>query len=217
MRALLVSSSVILLCTAIVIGITFALFTDSVNVNNHLKAGDMNITLTRTKLVTYSLDGQTGYLRETEDSTRIDFSDPTDRNVFDIEDGARIVPCSYYEATMEVANSKATSDTAFAYWIEIKLDTTQLTEEQLGTLKLDEQMKITVVSNAGTIERTLDQGLIIGSKDDPIGILETNTSDTFDVKVEFLDLPDNNAAKSQNLKFDLVVYAVQMITAPETP
>ena len=217
MRALLVSSSVILLCTALVIGITFALFTDSVNVTQHLKAGDMNMTLTRTKLVTYSLDDETGYLRDTEDSTRIDFSDPTDRNVFDIDNGTRIVPGAYYEATMEVANSKATSDTTFAYWIEVKLDTTQLTEEQLGTLKLDEQMKITVISSAGTIERTLDQGLLIGSKEEPIGILAMDTTDSFDVKVEFLDLPDNNAAKTQNLSFDLIVYAVQVITTPETP
>ena len=44
-RALLVSASVILLCMTIIVGMTWALFTDTATVENHLQAGDLNITL----------------------------------------------------------------------------------------------------------------------------------------------------------------------------
>ena len=53
-RALLVSASVILLCMTIIVGMTWALFTDTQKVNNHLQAGDLSITLKRIPL--YHLD-----------------------------------------------------------------------------------------------------------------------------------------------------------------
>ena len=40
-RALLVSGSVILLCMTIIVGMTWALFTDTRTLTNHLKAGDL--------------------------------------------------------------------------------------------------------------------------------------------------------------------------------
>ena len=46
-RALLVSASVILLCMTIIVGMTWALFTDTQKVTNHLQAGDLSITLKR--------------------------------------------------------------------------------------------------------------------------------------------------------------------------
>ena len=42
-RALLISCSVILLCVSIIVGMTYALFTDSVSVNTHLQAGNLDI------------------------------------------------------------------------------------------------------------------------------------------------------------------------------
>ena len=50
-RAMLVSCAVILLCMAIIGGMTFALFTDRATISNHLQAGDLQITLKRTELV----------------------------------------------------------------------------------------------------------------------------------------------------------------------
>jgi predicted ribosomally synthesized peptide with SipW-like signal peptide len=47
---LLVSAAVILLCMTIVVGMTWALFTDTKGVANHLRAGDLSITLKRTEL-----------------------------------------------------------------------------------------------------------------------------------------------------------------------
>ena len=46
-RTLLVSCAVILLCMTVIIGMTWALFTDTHTVKNHLKAGDLDITLER--------------------------------------------------------------------------------------------------------------------------------------------------------------------------
>ena len=221
-RALLVSASVILLCMTVIVGMTWALFTDTVTVENHLQAGDLNITLERTKLETYSIDTTTGYLVSTTNDDVVNFSNPTGKNVFDLTTGSKIVPCSSYTATMKISNNTAVgsgnaqnSDVAYDYWLEIKLDVNGLTAEQIEALKLDEQLKITVNSKELTEPKTalLSEGLTVGSSTAPIGTLTLGDSDEFTVKMEFVDAVNNNAAKTQNLTFDLVVHAVQR-TAP---
>ena len=221
-RVLLVSASVILLCMTVIVGMTWALFTDTVTVENHLQAGDLNITLERTKLETYSIDTTTGYLVSTTNDDVVNFSDPTGKNVFDLTTGSKIVPCSSYTATMKISNNTAVgsgnaqnSDVAYDYWLEIKLDVNGLTAEQIEALKLDEQLKITVDSEELTEPKTalLSEGLAVGSSTAPIGTLTLGDSDEFTVKMEFVDAVNNNAAKTQNLTFDLVVHAVQR-TAP---
>ena len=62
-RVILTSCSIILLCTAIIVGMTFALFSEQMKLTNHLKAGELSITLTRTNLKYSTLDGK-GYLKE---------------------------------------------------------------------------------------------------------------------------------------------------------
>ena len=221
-RALLVSASVILLCMTIIVGMTWSLFTDTVKVENHLQAGDLNITLERTKLETYSIDTATGYLTSTTNNDVVNFSNPTEKNVFDLTSSSKIVPCSFYTATMRISNNaaavaenKQNSDVAFDYWIEIKLIVEGLTEEEIEMLKLDEQLNITVSSEklAEPVSALLSEGLTIGSSTAPIGTLTLGDSDEFTVKMEFVDDANNNAAKNQNLKFDLIVHAVQR-TAP---
>ena len=224
-KVLLISGSVILLCMSIIVGVTFALFTDTVTVDNHLQAGDLNITLLRKQLDTYSLDPLTGYLKQAPtDTSIVNFSDTTSDNIFGIVKGETlIVPCCWYEATMEIGNNTqyAKSDAAFSYWIEIKLDTTDLTDQEIEALNLDEQLEITVTSKLGTEKettttKTLDQGLNIGSKEEPIGTVEKGGYESFKVKVLFknLDSDVNNAAKTQGLNFDLIVHAIQATTAP---
>ena len=216
-RVLLVSSSVILICLTVIVGVTLALFTDTVTVKNHLQAGDLNITLKRTNLVTCSLDATTGYLKGTENGETVDFSGQTNRNIFDINSETRIVPGCYYIATMELSNNAENSDAAYSYWIEMKLDTEGISDEDLAKLKLDEQLKVTVTSRAGTTVKTLSEGLEIGDAETPIGTLSKGTFENFNVKVEFMDNGENDAAKAQSLKFDLIVHAVQATTAPVNP
>jgi predicted ribosomally synthesized peptide with SipW-like signal peptide len=202
----------------IIVGMTWALFTDTVTVENHLKAGDLNITLERTKLETYSIDATTGYLVSTTNDDVVNFSNPTGKNVFDLTTSSKIVPCSSYTATMRISNNTATvtenkqnSDVAYDYWIEIKLKVDGLTAEQIKALKLDEQLNITVSSEELTepMSALLSEGLTIGSSIDPLGTLTLGDSDNFTVKMEFVDSANNNDAKTQMLTFDLIVHAVQ--------
>lgn len=222
-RALLVSASVILLCMTIIVGMTWALFTDTADVENHLKAGDLNITLERTKLETYSVDATTGYLASTTNDDIVNFSDPTDKNVFDLTSGSKIVPRSFYTATMRISNNTAAvpdnvkpSDVAYDYWIEIKLDVSGLTTDEIKALKLDEQLQITVNSEKLAEPKIafLSEGLTVGSSTAPLGTLTLGDSDEFTVKMEFVNGANNNDAKTQQLTFDLVVHAVQRTTAP---
>ena len=115
-RALLVSASIILLCMTIIVGMTWALFTDTKNVSNHLQAGDLSITLKRTELTKTTLNTSGKLVTSDPDKTVVNFSNSTDKNVFGIVDGEKVVPGTKYVAKMKIENH---SDVAFGYWIEI--------------------------------------------------------------------------------------------------
>ena len=207
-KSVLLSVLMLVLCLALVAGGTYALFSDDVTLTNHLEAGTLDITLKRTKLETLSLDNTTGYLVETVNNDVVDFSTPNDRNVFDIEEGVLIVPCSSYTATMEITNDVATSDVAFAYWLEIRFGSE-------SDLELADQLKVVLTTEDGTeYEVVLSDGAMIGSEGSPVGTLPKTASETFEISVEFLDLDNNNDAKSKKVSFDLIVHAVQAIKAP---
>ena len=226
-RALLISSSVILLCMVVVIGATLALFSDNETVSTHLQAGTLNITLKRVGLTKTAVDSL-GYLdhdrviQSPADPT-VDFTDTTtfshEKNVFDIQEGEVIVPGSKYTATMRIENH---SSVAFGYWIEIVCSDPELA----GALA--DQVTVTVNGSGG---QRIGEGLKVGSDQSFIGMLDTNkdqdvaedaNSDTFTVTIEFVDAsygydPDtgelsseNDAAQSRSLEFDLVVHAVQL-------
>lgn len=211
-RALLVSSSMILLCMTAVVGMTFTLFTDKTDVSNHLRAGDMNITLVRTELETTSLS-DSGFFETKTDSELKDFTNETKDNVFDINNDV-IVPGSKYVAEMTITNNKpvgnigaAKSDVPYGYWIEVVYT---------GKKNLDLAKQIKIAVNTDNAEY-LSNGLVVGGERLPIGVLDVGESDVFTVTVEFLDderLPenksfDNDAAQGNSVSFDLVVHAVQ--------
>ena len=217
-RALIVSAAIILLALTIIVGMTWSLFTDTQGVTNHLKAGDLEITLTRKEFVKTTLN-QKGYLETLKpDTTPVDFSDPTSANVFGITTNAngemeKIVPGSKFVAKMEIANK---SDVAFGYWIEIVC-----TDKTKGP-DLAKQLRVTV--NTGTDKYDfVGNGLIVkGASGGYIDVLGIGDTDTFTVTVEFLDsyvssnglgYNDNDKAQSEELKFDLVVHAVQSTNA----
>ena len=205
-RTLLVSSVVILLAMVVIVGVTWALFTDTQNVTNHLQAGDLSITLTRTELTKTTLNEE-GYLVELPtDTTVVDFSDPIEANVFDIGEGEKIVPGSKFVAKMDIANN---SDVAFGYWIEIVC-----TDKESGA-NLAKQLKVTV--NTGSDESAfVNDGLTVKGEDGYVGKLGIGANAAFTVTVEFLDsfveenaIESNDLAKGENLSFDLIVHAVQ--------
>ena len=206
-RALIVSGAIILLCMTIIAGTTWALFTDTQTVSNHLQAGDLKISLARTELTKRTLNSVGKLVTSDPDTTRLDFSNPTDENVFGIVENEKIVPGTKYVAKMEISNK---SDVAFGYWVEIKC-----TDATAGE-HLAKQLKVTV--NTGT-EATafVNEGLVVkGENDGYVDELLINESKTFTVTVEFLDsdvaennIESNDLAKGENLSFDLIIHAVQ--------
>ena len=199
----------LVLCLALIAGGTYALFTDEVALKNHLQAGTLDITLYRTHLVTKSLDPATGFLVNTEDPEDINFSDKTDRNVFDLTSETLIAPACMYSAEMQITNN---SDVAFGYWLQILFD-------DAADYALADQLKVTVTTptkgtiSVGSLSETAG---LIGAEGSPIEILAKTGVTYFTITVEFEDLDHsvNNNAKSQALDFDVVVHAVQITTAP---
>ena len=205
-RALLVSASVILLCMTIIVGMTWALFTDTQTVSNHLQAGDLSITLKRTELTKTTLNAQGKLVTSAADTTVVNFSNPTDENVFGTVTGEKIVPGTKYVAKMQVENH---SDVAFGYWVEI------VCTDKTNGADLAKQLKVTV--NTGTdASASVNDGLTVGSSSNYVGELIIGATAEFTVTVEFLDsfvaennIDHNDLAQGENLSFDLVVHAVQ--------
>ena len=221
-RTVLVSTAIILLCMSIIVGMTWALFTDTKTVNNHLQAGDLSITLLRTELTKTMLDGK-GYLDTVEvqkttdepvDFSENDPNDTADDNVFGIEEGETIVPGTKYVAVMKIENH---SDVAFGYWIEIKCSDESKQED------LAKQLKVTVTTSTDSYDFVAN-GLIVKPEQGYIEAVEVGADDVyFTVTVEFVDLGldadgvgANNSAKNDTVDFDLIVNAVQLTTAPTT-
>ena len=205
-RALLVSASVSLLCMTIIVGMTWALFTDTQKVTNHLQAGDLSITLKRTELTKTTLNAQGKLVTSAPDTTTKNFSNPTDENVFGIVEGEKIVPGTKYVAKMQVENH---SDVAFGYWIEI------VCTDKTNGADLAKQLKVTVNTGADA-SASVNDGLTVGSSSNYVGELIIGATAEFTVTVEFLDsfvaennIDHNDLAQGENLSFDLVVHAVQ--------
>lgn len=206
-RALLVSASVILLCMTIIVGMTWALFTDTQKVSNHLQAGDLSITLKRTELTKTTLNAQGKLVESAPDTTTKNFSNPTDENVFGIVEGEKIVPGTKYVAKMQIENH---SDVAFGYWIEI------VCTDKTNGADLAKQLKVTVNTGSDASAFVNDGLTVKGADGGYVGELIIGASAEFTVTVEFLDsfvaennIDHNDLAQGENLSFDLVVHAVQ--------
>lgn len=231
-RSVLISTAIILLCMSVLVGMTWALFTDTRTVNTHLKAGDMSITLERVALTKTTLNDK-GYLVEDfvqkETDAPVDFSEDDttttdDDNVFGIAEGETIVPGTKYVAKMKLWNNDKISDVAFGYWLEIRFSEGSKQED------LAKQLKVTVTVGDDTTKEfevtSVENGLVIKPEQGDIDYIEAvalGEAAYFTVTVEFKDLgfdedtlfSENNAAKNDEVSFDLVVNAVQLTTEPK--
>ena len=194
-RILALSCLIIMLCTTVIVGASYALFNESISVGTHLQAGNLDAVLTRTNLTYATLDTD-GVLRTYEDDEAEDFTGITNKNIFGLTGDQKVVPGSYFEAEMNLANN---GTVAFDYEVEIKM---------LGeSNKLAEQLKVTITTSAGTETLMLSEidGKLIISE----GRMPLNSSASFTVRVEFVDVASNNDAQNETCAFDLVVTAVQ--------
>lgn len=214
-RAILLSVVTLLLCLALIAGGTYALFSESATLSNHLHAGDLNISLERLGLEAFELDPDTGYMKNTKVTDTAPYTDysKSNENVFGITDETRIVPFSSYSAEMRINNN---GDVAFAYWVEIKFNLSDAAKENLH---LDDQIKVSATIGNKTVDNSTGDKMTVGSKDDPLGALAKAgnqkglpSSQEFTITVLFENLEDevNNLAQTEELSFDLVVHAVQL-------
>ena len=206
-RALVTSSAIILLCITIVFGMSYALFTDTQKVTNHLKAGDLRITLTRTELTKTTLNAEGKLVTSGPDTNPKNFSNPTDENVFDIVKDEKIVPGTKYVAKMLIENN---SDVAFGYWIEI------VCSDKTNGEHLAKQIKATVNTGSDASAFVNDGLVVTGANGGYVGELKVGNSAEFTVTIEFLDsfakennIDHNDLAQGESLSFDLIVHAVQ--------
>lgn len=206
-RTALTACLIIMLCVAMLIGGTYALWTKDVTIGNHLTAGKLDVKLERIGLTKTYLDEESGYLTSDSNDEVVDFSGVTTRNVFDVEEDELIVPCSAYSATLKLTNN---GDVAFTYEIIVKL-TSQ-------SNALAEQLKVYVSEDDGDL---VDKGFLSTySSENGSAIISTQSmakndvAKVFTVKIEFVnDNAVNNAAQSQQASFDLTVNAVQQTSA----
>lgn len=197
-RTLLVSFSIIVLCLCAMVGMTYALFTDSVLVKNHLAAGNLDITLTRTNLEYRVLDDN-GYLETITVTDDLDFTSSTKENIFGIDaEGMLITPGSYFDADLKITND---GNVAFTYSVTIKLSS--------EANKLAEQMIVTITHSDGslTVKKLSELSSSLTMEAGTMGA--NDLAKSFSVKILFDDLSSNNLAKDQTAVFDIVVNAVQ--------
>ena len=198
----------ILLCIALMVGATYAWFTETISIEHHLVAGNLDITLKRTHL-SWSRLGSLGEMQEGFSDEVVDFSNPTQRNVFDLTADTLIVPCTWYEATMAVENNRAVT---FGYWIEVVP-----TGSTSNALAKQLEVTVTTYDQHGevieTVTKSAGESLQIGGEGSYVGILETDDpAQTFKIKVNFPDLgDDNNLAQTESVSFDLIVRAIQVL------
>lgn len=225
-RLLLVSCVVILLCVCMIAGMSYALFTESVTVKNHLHAADLDIGLYRTYLKYNDLNND-GELEEFEDSTVVDFTTTTfpEKNIFGVNsEGILLVPGSFFTADMKITND---GEVAFEYTVSIILNGDGSTDPAViaRNKALAEQLQVTFKHADGstTVKRLteLSTGFTIQAGKMKV----TDTEQEFTITIDFLDdvvvnrdeTPRedwiyNNEAQEGTVWFDLVVSAVQSTT-----
>ena len=211
-RDILISCSIILLCLAIVVGVSYALFTDSVSVQNHLQAGTLDVKLYRTNLKYNVLDNEDGYFNEITDNSTVEFTNSTNENIFGINtQNAKIAPGSYFEADLKLENN---GDVAFTYGVKIKM-----LNDTDNEYDLEDQLMVTITQDRngnGTIEAEEKTYAPLRSftSDTPYAFGEMAADDnaqSFNVKIEFQNLANdvNNKAQTETAAFDLIVIATQ--------
>ena len=208
-RILVITFSIILLCISLLVSSTYALFSETVIINNHLQAGELDVSLVRTNLK-YTILNKEGYLEEKEIKENIDFSVLKKDSIFGIEEeNLLVVPGSYFEAEMELRNQ---GNVAIDYVIKIVID------DEIN--ELSKQIKIKIIKDDHTeivkrLSDIINNDFIISSDEMKVG----DKTNKFIIRIEFIDdvieneyqgeIINNNLAQNKKTMFDLIVQAVQ--------
>lgn len=230
-RSLLFASIMIMLSIALLVGGTFALWSSSKTVANHLVAGELDLELYRTKLQKHVLNNDNGYMNTLPvDTTEVNLTGDSAQNVFGIDNvnGELVAPTSWYEAELRIDN---TGDVAFKYDIIIRLKTIVNGDGnvEVDQYNLAKQISVYATNDVngvykyqGQLSEFIDQN----SKDAVIAsYVAKGKTESFKVKIVFDNDADpdrpyenivNNNAMNDEVYFDLIVKAVQLTTNPES-
>ena len=212
LRTLLSAAMLSMAGAGLLVGGTYALFTDSVSIGNHLEAGNLNISLLRTSYSKTTLDSD-GYLSTITDSTEVDFSEETEENIFALEEDEYVVPGSSFLANLKLVNGKKNGDNyvsssvAFSYNVKIVVSEDSnsdfISQLTVTVKKGEEEVANKKLSEFGT-------DAILSGK-----MTKNDASAEFSVKVAFddLDPEKNNKAQDKKASFDLKVEAIQLTSA----
>ncbi len=230
-KTLLLSMLTLCICTLLVVGGTFALFTDKVTVNNHLSAGNLDVGLYRTSYKECVLDAD-GLMAESAENTKKINLVENPNELFTV---SKAVPTSWYQATMEVSNK---GTTAFDYGVCILWTDTKVGDKDYceNDEIIASQIRITITSENISDEVADGTVIVTDESGNPVEVnyvtfmldkcnLEENKIslgylcvgdpvETFTVKAEFVDDEVvsgivNDDAMNSELKFDVQVYATQ--------
>ncbi len=202
-RIVLLSMITLCLSVMMIVGGTFALFSDSQVVNNHLEAGNLDVGVYRVGYITHQLDSDGLMKTSQNDTSEVNLNKDTSK-IFEVKNA---VPSSYYQATLKIVNE---GSTPFDYGLRIiweSDDTTPALEKNLA-----EQLEITVTSsklNAPIVFRLAD----CASNDVKLGyILKKGTAEEVTITALFVnDDKVNNDAMLATIDFDVQIYAAQKI------
>lgn len=182
----------IVICSSVIIGVTYALWNDRVTVNNHLSAGTLSVQLDRTGYE------KTGTITK-KDTTTVSLSgDSKVKNVFDFKSGDAFNPRDTYSADLKLTN---TGDVDVVYSVIITLDSK-------ASEAFADQLKVYI---DGT-----EKGMLSSfNKDGKIVIDESSvskkSSGSFSVKIEYVDSVKNNDVMGETVDFDLIVEVTQKV------
>lgn len=194
---LIVSIAAAVICAA-VIAVTLILLSSDKD-DTHVKVdtpvapvqGELDLKLVRERLQTVTIDSD-GLPALNVNDRFTDFSHSKE-NIFGITEDMIIGPKCYFAANMAISNSKPY---AFEYWLEI-------IPQDGGNLLVD-QLELTVTVNDEIfIRRTLQSGLTTKAFPSVSG----GETARFSVRLEYLDVQDNDLTKNTTLAFDMIVHA----------
>ncbi len=205
-RTLALSMIVLCISCTVIVGGTFALFSDTDTVSNHLSAGSLAVGLSRTEYSEYVL-GEDGFMTgPTLNTDKVDLVKNNDV-LFNM---VNAVPSSWYQATVLVANN---GSTAFDYGVRILWNTKgDATAEQIT---FAEQIRITVTSDKINNEEHSVSFMLSECANNVVSLgymLKGADPESFTIKAEFIDDENNNAAMRVTLDFDMQVFATQKVS-----
>ncbi len=195
--------AVLVCCFAFSIGATYGLYDETFSMQNHLSAGSLKATLTRQKLTTVNIDSS-GELKTSVDDVSKDFTSDTNDNIFGIAEGTTVAPGSSFTAEMNIRNN---GNVAFYYYVEVLFNSIVSDPTFASMLKLTAESE-----NHAKQETLIKDGLTLGEDEKGLGTIGSGDSETFTVKLEFLDNANNNKVEGKFVLFDLRVHAVQKIS-----